>query len=98
MRILGAMLLVLGLGVTAVRGQDKQCMYANEFFSPGTVSCQGGAQYRCVAGSWQPIGLGCADTKADADEEGLRVDPSRGAPTVGEPGIKQPSAPTVPRD
>ncbi len=103
MRVLATVLLVLALGASRAPGQGNQCMYANQFFSPGSVSCQDGKQYRCAAGSWQPTGLECADTKADHDQAGLDVDPSRAAPTVPQPsvgdtGVRQPALPSVPQD
>lgn len=93
MRVLTATAMMVALWARGAAGQGSKCMYANEFFTPGSVSCQNGRQYRCVAGSWQPNGLECADTKADADEAGVDVDPSRRAPKV-----RQPSAPSVPQD
>jgi len=57
--------------VTVVMAEDQRCMYADRFFSAGAVSCQGGAQYRCVAGSWKANGLQCADTGADADDPAM---------------------------
>jgi hypothetical protein len=103
MRVLATVLLVLALGASRAPGQGNQCMYANQFFSPGSVSCQNGKQYRCAGGSWQPAGLDCADTKADDDQPGLDVDPSRAAPTARQPGVqdrgvRQPALPTVPHD
>jgi len=64
-----------------------------DYFSSGSISCENGKQYRCVAGSWQPNGLECADTNADEDQPGLDVDPSRSAP-----GVRQPAPPAVPQD
>src|SRR5206468_4293864 len=96
-------LLVLVLGARQAPGQGSQCMYASQYFNSGSISCQNGKQYRCVAGSWQANGLGCSDTKADADQPALNVDPSRGAPGVrqpgvGDPGVRQPAQPTAPED
>jgi len=96
MRTLTATLVMLALGTATALGDDTRCMYRSRFFSPGDVSCQGGAQYRCVARSWQATGLGCADTTGD--EEGLQVDPSRRAPTVRDSGVNQPPPPAVPGD
>jgi|RhiMetdeSRZDD1v2_1073273.scaffolds.fasta_scaffold3466992_1 hypothetical protein len=93
MRVIAATLLVLVLGARSAPGQGSQCMYSNQYFSSGSISCQNGKQHRCVAGAWQPSGLDCADSKADADQPGLDVDPSRGAP-----GIRQPVPPAVPQD
>lgn len=98
MRMLATMLVLLGLAAAPARGAEKQCMYGQEFFSVGDVSCQGGAQFRCVAGSWQATGLDCADSAADGGESEMRVDPSRKAPAVREPAVKQPAAPAVPQD
>ncbi len=81
----------LGLGATPVLAQDTRCMYAGQFVASGGVTCQRGAQYRCVAGSWQSTGLDCADTTGD--QEGLQVDPSRQAPAIGEPAVRQPTMP-----
>ena len=102
-RIFAAMLLLLlGPATGTVLGQGKQCMFANEFFSPGDVSCQAGKQFRCVAGSWQAVGTECSDDAADADEEGLEVDPGVRSPKVKEPPVKEPAvkgqtAPTIPQ-
>jgi hypothetical protein len=93
MRMLAAVAVGFVLGATSASGQGSQCMYANQFFSSGSMSCQDGQQYRCVAGSWKASGLGCADTKADSDQPGLNVDPSRRAP-----GVRQPAPPSVPQD
>jgi hypothetical protein len=84
---------ILALSATSALAD---CMYRQQFFSAGAVSCQGGAQYRCVKDSWQATGLDCADTQGD--EEGLHVDPSRQAPKVREHGIAQPPSPAVPQD
>ena len=102
-RVLAPMLLTLAFGATGALGQGDQCMYAEQFFPPGSISCQNGKQYRCVAGSWQPKGLECADTKADDDQEGLELDPGAAAPKVRQPGLRdrgvtQPAPPTVPQD
>ena len=102
-RVLAPILLMLALGATGALGQGDQCMYADQFFPAGSVSCQNGKQYRCVAGSWQAKGLECADTKADHDQEGLEIDPGRAAPEVRQPGLRdpgvtQPAAPAVPQD
>src|SRR5262245_22578058 len=99
--MLAAMVLVLGLAATSL-AQGNQCMYGNQFFSPGDVSCQGGAQFRCAAGSWQAVGLTCSDTAADADEGAVKVDPSVHAPKVKEPSVKdhevqEHAPPTIPR-
>ena len=98
MRVLAAMLVLLAFSAGPALSQGQRCMYANEFFSSGAISCQAGTQFRCVAGAWQRLGLGCADTKAESDEEGLQVDPSRQAPGVGDPAVKQPGPPTVPKN
>jgi hypothetical protein len=101
MRVMATLALVLALGPTAARAQGSQCMYANQFFSSGSVSCQNGKQFRCRAGSWEPSGLDCADTSADQDQGALNVDPSRAAPAVRQPGVRdpgvrQPGAPVAP--
>jgi hypothetical protein len=93
MRMFAVVVVGLGLGASSASGQGSQCMYANQLFSVGSVSCQDGQQYQCVAGAWKANGLGCADTKADADQPGMNVDPSRRAP-----GVRQPAPPSVPRD
>jgi hypothetical protein len=98
MRTLVMTLAVVGLGATGALGQGSQCTYRNQFFSSGAVSCQDGAQYRCVAGAWQANGLQCADSNADGDQGALQVDPSRGAPKVHDPAVRQPSPPVVPQD
>ena len=73
-----------------------ECMYRQQFFAAGEVSCQAGVQYRCAGDSWQSTGLDCADTQGA--EEGLHVDPSRQAPRVRERGVEQPPVPTAPHD
>ena len=93
MRMLATALLVLVLGAGSALGQGSQCMYANQFFPSGSISCQDGKQYRCAAGAWQPSGLDCADTSADRDQPGVGVDPSRAAPRV-----RQPTVPGIPQD
>ena len=93
MRMLVTIVAILALGATSALAD---CMYAQQSFSPGEVSCQGGRQYRCVARAWQPTGLDCADTYGD--EEGLHVNPSRQSPKVREPGVAQPPSPAVPQD
>ena len=103
MRLMTTVALVLALGATGARAQGNQCMYANQFFSSGSVSCQDGKQFRCRSGSWEPSGLDCADTGADHDQGALNVDPSRAAPKVRQPGVRdpgvrQPGAPVVPQD
>ena len=95
MRRLAATSVVLVLGATAAWSDDR-CMYRNEFFSAGAVSCQAGRQFRCAAGAWQATGLGCADTTGD--EEGLQVDPGGSAPAIREPSVAQPSPPAAPAD
>jgi hypothetical protein len=96
MRLLAASLVMLGLAAASVQADGAQCMYRNEIFSAGDVSCQAGAQYRCSAGAWQATGTDCADTTGD--EEGLQVNPGRGAPAVPNHGVDQPSAPAVPHN
>ena len=101
MRVLTGTLLVLAIGATEARAQGSQCTYANQYFNSGSISCQNGKEYRCVVGRWEANGLDCSDTKADAAQPELNVDPSRGAPGVRQPGVRdpgvrQPAAPTAP--
>jgi hypothetical protein len=81
-------------------------MYEGQFYSNGSVSCQGGSQQRCVEGRWQPLGLGCAAEEAGA--AGMREQPGVNAPSVNappspagpraaEPPPPQQPAPVVPR-
>jgi hypothetical protein len=95
MRILATMLMMCGLVAGPARGEDTRCMYAQEFFSAGAVSCQAGMQFRCVEGTWKATGLDCADTRADDAEPDTLVDPRRTAPPVREPSVQQPGQPTV---
>ena len=84
------------VALSAAASADERCTYRQQFFAPGAVSCQGGSQQTCVAGAWQPTGLGCADTTGD--QEGLQVDPTRRAPAVAEPPVAQPPAQGAPSD
>lgn len=95
MRLLAVTSVMLALGAAAASG-DERCTYGSQFFSPGATSCQGGMQFSCVAGAWQPTGLGCAD--ATGDQEGLQVDPSRRAPAVRDPSVTQPAPPAAPTE
>ena len=81
--------------VTTARGEEK-CMYAQQFFSPGAVSCQSGAQYRCTGGSWQAVGSDCSDVNPGLDQPAILVAPGNQAPGVRQPGM--PGEPRVPRE
>ena len=83
-----AILVAMGLpAVTAA--QAPQCMYAERFFSSGSVSCQSGREFRCVEGAWKSVGVECADDGAGVKVPGVNEPPVR-SPSVKEPGIKQP--------
>ena len=60
---------------------DTRCMYGGQFYGPGAMSCQAGAQARCVDGSWKMTGSECADQKADPS--GKEAQPGVVQPRVG---------------
>ena len=74
------------------------CVAKQQVYDAGQPRVIGPSSGVSIDGAWQRRGLGCADTKAESDEEGLQVDPSRQAPGVGDPAVKQPGPPTVPKN
>jgi hypothetical protein len=88
-----AVLVGLGVTVTPARGADQQCMFDQESFPSGSVSCQRGQQFLCVSGGWKGTGLGCADENAHGDEPGIHV-----APGVRDPVVQQPAPPSQPHE
>jgi hypothetical protein len=95
MRWMAALLLLVPTGVASVAAAGKQCSYAWKPFADGSVSCQGGRQFRCADGAWQDVGTTCAD--ADPADEGVRVRPGVNEPTVKDPSVRQPGTPGVPQ-
>ena len=94
------MMLGVGLLLTAsgARAQTK-CMWGGTFYGPGAMSCQAGAQARCVDGRWQMTGTQCAgqatDPSGEENQPGV-VQPRVGDPRVVGPGggwVKPPSVP-----
>jgi hypothetical protein len=57
---------------------DEQCMYGGTFYGPGAMTCQAGAQAKCVDGRWKMTGEQCADQPADPSGE------------ENQPGVVQP--------
>ena len=96
MRKLAVVVIGLGLAGAPVWAAGNQCMYADQYFSSGSVACQGGVQFRCANGSWESTGLGCSDLRPQQDQPAVLDDPSRQAPGVRDPSVRQPSAPSVP--
>ena len=88
--------LLLGLVMTAgsAGAGEVRCMYGGKFYGPGAVSCQAGSQAQCVDGTWNPLGLDCADEGAGTG--GMREQP--GVPQVGEGWVAPPAAPPTPGD
>ena len=43
----------------AVASSSRACTYAGTAYSSGTMSCQGGYQYRCNNGTWDSINVTC---------------------------------------
>jgi hypothetical protein len=60
-----ALLTLAVLPAGGAAAADAQCMYGGRFYGPGAMSCQAGAQARCVDGSWKMTGSQCADQAAD---------------------------------
>jgi hypothetical protein len=78
---------------------DDRCMWQNDFYDPGSVSCQDGIQARCVNRAWQPTGEQCAgDAPAGSGEDSAPgvAEPRVGQPDVVEPGAGGVSPPQVP--
>jgi hypothetical protein len=78
---------VLGLGVLLVAGKagaDDDCPWKGSLYGEGAMSCQAGAQARCVDGRWKLTGSQCADQAADPSGE-------EDEPAVREPSVAQPS-------
>jgi hypothetical protein len=83
---------VVGMGVASVaHAAGRPCSLAWRPFGDGSVSCQSGRQFRCVDGSWQPVGTSCAgEEQADS---GLGVRPEVEQPAVQQPAVVQPAVP-----
>jgi hypothetical protein len=88
-------LFAVALGITRIATAGQQCSFAWRPFSEGAVTCQGGQQFRCVDGTWQGVGITCAD--ADPREAGVQVHPSVNVPAVRQPTVDQPGPPHVDR-
>jgi hypothetical protein len=76
MRYVVLVLSVMSLG--SVAAAQSQCMWAHRFYGPDALSCQQGAQMKCVDGRWQPTGSQCADDPGDPTGE------------ENQPGVVQP--------
>ena len=74
--------------VARIAVADVRCMYGGQFYGPGSMSCQAGAEAQCVNGSWKLTGSECAGQAADPSDE--EAEPGVVAPRVGEPQVVQP--------
>lgn len=80
------LIVALGLGILLVgrtAGADDGCPWNGTLYGEGSMSCQAGAQARCVDGRWKRTGSQCADDAGDPSGE-------ENEPGVGEPAVVQP--------
>jgi hypothetical protein len=69
------------LPTSGAAAAEVRCMYGGQFYGPGAMSCQAGAQAQCVDGSWKMTGSRCADQAADPP--GKEAQPGVVQPKVG---------------
>jgi hypothetical protein len=80
---------VVGLGVLLAGGRadaGERCMWGGSFYDAGAMSCQAGAQARCVEGRWTLTGSQCAG--AAADPAGEENEPGATEPPVVQPPVE----------
>lgn len=88
------LIVVMGIAAEAVAA-GKDCAFAMRSFSDGSVSCQGGRQFRCADGAWQGIGTACADAAPGGTD--VRVSPGVKEPAVRKPSVNQPGGAGAPQ-